>query len=172
MTGMANMMQAAGARNLMNAQALGFVEDARRKNIDNRMHATDAYFQMRKVNRESRAAEASPRATQSDLERFARMRAPQPLSPSELDPLTGAVSWPAIFRDDEYKEYRAALDQLYTQRASVGYLTGTQRGGMAQTLDAMEAELRRNINNYIPQDYVQAKRFLDGMRRELIAPTS
>ena len=96
MTGMAEMMQAAGARNLMNSQALGFVEDARRKNISNRMYGTDAYFQMRKTNREARAAETGPPPTREDLERFARARAPERLSPSELDPLTGAISWPSI----------------------------------------------------------------------------
>ena len=172
MMGMADMMQAAGARNLMNAQALGFVEDARRKNIDNRMYGTEAYFHTRKVNREARAAEAGPPVTQADLERFARARAPQPLSPSELDPLTGAIAWPVIFRDAEYAEYRDILERLHSQRASVGYLSGRERGGMAQTLEAMEAELRRNLPNYVPQDYVQARRFLDGLRRELIAPTS
>jgi len=172
MTGMANMMQAAGARNLMNSQALGFVEDARRKNIDNRMYGTDAYFEMRKTNREARAAETGPPPTRTDLERFARQRAPQRLSPSELDPLTGAIAWPAIFRDDEYKEYRDALERLYGQRASAGYLTGSERGGLAQAIDAMQADLKMNIRNYVPQDYVQARSFLDGLRLELLAPSS
>ena len=38
----------------MNAQALGFVEERGKKNIDNRMYGTDAYFQMRKTNKEAR----------------------------------------------------------------------------------------------------------------------
>ena len=59
MMGMADMMQAAGSRNLMNSQALGFVEDAQRKNIDNRMYGTEAYFQMQKTNREARGRGAS-----------------------------------------------------------------------------------------------------------------
>jgi hypothetical protein len=172
MMGAAEMMQAAGARNLMNSQALGFVEDARRKNIDNRMYGTDAYFQMRKTNREARAAAAAPPPTRADLERFARSRAPERLSPSDLDPLTGAITWPSIFRDDEYKEYRDALERMYGQRASAGYLTGSERGGLTQTIDAMQADLKKNIRNYVPQDYVQAKSFLDGLRYELLAPAS
>jgi hypothetical protein len=89
-----------------------------------------------------------------------------------LDPLTGAIAWPAIFRDDEYKEYRDALERLYGQRASAGYLTGSERGGLAQAIDAMQADLKMNIRNYVPQDYVQARSFLDGLRLELLAPSS
>lgn len=172
MMGMADMMQAAGSRNLMNAQAMGFVEDARRKNIDNRMYGTEAYFQMRKTNREARAAEAPPPATQADLVRYARQRAPDRLSPSELDPLTGTINWPAILRDASYKPYRDTLEQLYVQRASAGALTGTQRGQVQQTIGTIQTEMKQNINNYVPQDYVQAKKFLESLHYELFAASS
>lgn len=172
MMGMADMMQAAGSRNLMNAQAMGFVEDARRKNIDNRMYGTEAYFQMRQTNREARAAEAPPKASQADLERYARARAPDRLSPSELDPLTGVITWPAILREDPYKSSRDALEQLYTQRASMGALTGTQRGQVQQAIGSIQAGMKQNINNYVPQDYVQAKKFLESLHYELFTASS
>ena len=172
MMGMADMMQAAGSRNLMNSQALGFVEDARRKNIDNRMYGTEAYFQMRKTNREARAAEAGPRATQADLERYARQRAPSRLSPSELDPLTGIIAWPAILREDAYKPYRDKLERMYTQRASMGALTGSERGEVQQAIDALQADLKQNLPNYVPQDYVGAKKFIQGLNYELFAASS
>lgn len=170
MEGMASMMQAAGARNLMNAQAAGFVEDARRKNIDNRMYGTDAYFQMRKTNREARAAEAGPKPTQEDLQRYARQRAPSRLSPSELDPLTGAISWPAVLRDEEYKAYRDQIEALYQKQVQAGYLTGAQRGEAQQAVAAMQADLKKNLKSYVPQDYVQAKKFTEGLNYELVAP--
>jgi hypothetical protein len=172
MMGMADMMQAAGARNLMNSQALGFVEDARRKNIDNRMYGTEAYFQMKKTNREARAAAAPPKATQADLVRYAKQRAPSRLSPSELDPLTGVITWPLILREDTYQESRDALEQLYQQRASMGSLTGTQRGEVQQAISTLQADLKQNLRNYVPQDYVQAKKFLEGLNLELFAASS
>jgi len=172
MEGMASMMQAAGSRNLMNAQAAGFVEDARRKNIDNRMYGTDAYFQMRKTNREARAAEQGPRPTQEDLQRYARQRAPDRLSPSELDPLTGTIAWPALLREDQYQAHRAELESLYQKRAQAGYLTGSQRGQVQQTVEALQAELKKNLRNYTPQDYVQAKKFTEGLNYELFAASS
>ncbi len=172
MMGMADMMQAAGSRNLMNAQALGFVEDARRKNIDNRMYGTEAYFQMKKTNREARAAMAPPKASQADLERYAKQRAPSRLSPSELDPLTGVISWPTILREDTYTESRNALEQLYQQRASMGSLTGTERGQVQQAINALQADLKQNLRNYVPQDYVQAKKFIEGLNFELFSASS
>jgi hypothetical protein len=172
MMGMADMMQAAGSRNLMNSQALGFVEDARRKNIDNRMYGTEAYFQMKKTNREARAAAAPPQATQADLVRYAKQRAPSRLSPSELDPLTGVITWPLILREDTYTESRDALEQLYQQRASMGALTGTQRGEVQQAISTLQADLKQNLRNYVPQDYVQAKSFLDRLNFELFAASS
>jgi hypothetical protein len=172
MMGMADMMQAAGSRNLMNSQALGFIEDARRKNIDNRMYGTDAYFQMRKTNKEARAAEAAPKASRADLERFARQRAPNRLSPSELDPLTGTISWPAVLREDAYKPYRDELEKLYQQRANIGALTGSERGEVQQAINALQADLKKNLPNYVPQDYVQAKKFIEGLNYELFAPSS
>jgi hypothetical protein len=172
MMGMADMMQAAGARNLMNAQALGFVEDARRKNIDNRMYGTEAYFQMKKTNREARAAMAPPKASQADLERYAKQRAPSRLSPSELDPLTGVITWPAILREDTYKPARDALEELYTQRASMGSLTGSQRGEVQQAINALQTDMKKNLPNYVPQDYVQAKKFIEGLNYELFSASS
>jgi hypothetical protein len=172
MTGMADMMQAAGSRNLMNAQALGFVEDARKKNIDNRMYGTEAYFQMRKTNKEARDAEKGPPATKADLERYARQRAPQRLSPSELDPLTGAIAWPAVLRDEEYNADRAKIEAMYQQRASAGFLTGAQRGEAQQTMGSLTSSLKKNLRNYVPQDYVQAKKFIEGLNYELFAPSS
>ncbi len=169
MDGMASMMQAAGSRNLMNAQAAGFVEDARRKNIDNRMYGTDAYFQMRKTNREARAAEAVPKATQEDLARYARQRAPARLSPSELDPLTGTISWPTVLREDDYKAYRDQLEMLYQERAASGSLTGSKRGEVQQVIGGLQADLKKNLPNYAPQDYVQAKKFIEGLNYELFA---
>ena len=115
---------------------------------------------------------APPKATQEDLVRYAKQRAPSRLSPSELDPLTGVITWPLILREDTYQESRDALEQLYQQRASMGSLTGTQRGEVQQAISTLQADLKQNLRNYVPQDYVQAKKFLEGLNLELFAASS
>jgi hypothetical protein len=125
---------------------------------------------MRKTNREARAAEQGPKPTKEDLQRYARQRAPARLSPSELDPLTGAISWPAVLRDAEYKASRDQLEALYQKRAQYGYLTGTQQAEGQQAVGALQADLKKNLRNYVPQEYVQAKKFTEGLNYELVAP--
>jgi hypothetical protein len=172
MRGRAALMEADGARNLMNSQALGFIEDARRKNIDNRIFKTDAYFEMRRINREARAAAIGPRATAADLERYARLRAPRRLNSRELHPGSGAIAWPAIFREAEYAENREMLDRFSRQRATTGYLTGKEHADALQALEGMDADLKKNVRTYAPQDYMALKSFLGGLRYELVAPAA
>jgi hypothetical protein len=172
MTGMADMMRSSGARNLMNAQAAGLVQDAQRKYLENRIAGTDAYFQNRKMNREYRDAERGRRATQEDLARYAQARAPSRLSPSDVDPLTGGIEWPTILREDEYAQYRGKLESLFQERARAGYLTSSQRAEVQQAIAYLQNDMKQKVRNYAPQDYVQAKKFTEGLRYELYAAQS
>ena len=49
--------------------------------------------------------------------RLARQQAPDPLSTSQLDALSGAIGWPAALRKPEYDALRQQLDKLFQQRA-------------------------------------------------------
>ena len=93
------------------------------------------------------------------------------MSPSELDPLTGAIAWPAALRDEEYNADRAKIEAMYQQRASAGFLTA-DRGEAQQTMGSLTSGLKKNLSNYVPQDYVQAKKFIEGLNYELFAPSS
>ena len=61
--GLGSAIQAAGQYNLMTAQGAVYAEQARSADLDNRMKATETYFQMRQVNRAAREAEHGPRPT-------------------------------------------------------------------------------------------------------------
>ncbi|MFM7108381.1 MAG: hypothetical protein ACKOZU_07250, partial [Planctomycetaceae bacterium] len=62
--GMAEMMRAQGTENLLNSQAAKNWEEAKTLEIQNRMRWTETYFEMRKTNREARAAEDGPPVNQ------------------------------------------------------------------------------------------------------------
>jgi hypothetical protein len=171
--GMADVTRSAGAANLMNSQAAGNWQDAYRKGVENRQYAADTYFEMRAANKAAREAERGPRPTQEDLVRYSQSRMPDRLSPSELDPLTGQISWPPVLRDDQYARYRDALEALYDQRSSAGgYLNTSQRAEVTQTTAYMKDELKKNINSYSSTEYLQAKNFIKGLEYELYAPAS
>ncbi len=55
--GISQVVRSQGYTNLKNSEAAINWEDAKTKEIDNRMKWTETYFEMRKTNREARAAE-------------------------------------------------------------------------------------------------------------------
>ena len=62
---------------------------AQKQEIENRAQWTQTYFDMRAVNRAARAAERGPRPTMEQLARIAHEGIPAPLSPSQVDPVSG-----------------------------------------------------------------------------------
>ncbi len=117
--GFADVVRSAGAANLMNSAAAKNVEEARSQYIDNRLKATKTYFEMKRYNKEYRDANQKPRPTSEQLFRLAKEATPKRLSPAELDPVTGKITWPAALNTEDYATYRDALNGLFaTARAS------------------------------------------------------
>jgi hypothetical protein len=101
-----------------------------------------------------------------DLIRYASQRAPDRLSPSALDPLTGVISWPTVLRSEIYEADRQKLEVLYASRSATGYLTPEQVAEVGAAIDNITAAMKENINTYSPQLYAQAKEFLKSLAYE------
>jgi hypothetical protein len=91
--------------------------------------------------------------------RLAREMAPDPLTATQLDPLTGTVSWPAPLRLPQYEAFRQRMDRLFQDRAT-GYLV---YGEIQQAVQQFEAQLKADIMKFQPDDYIVAKKFLDSL---------
>jgi hypothetical protein len=162
--GLGSAIQAAGQYNLMTAQGAVYAEQARSADIDNRMKATETYFQMRQVNRAAREAERGPRPTPEDWVRYAKQREPKPLTTSELDPISGSIEWPEILLAEVYTPYREQLEKLFAERSAVGGSLGTTNFDKIHgTADAMLKELKKHIKEYSPSNYMVARRFIEGL---------
>ena len=59
--GMADIIRSRGQANLMNAQAAGYLEDARAKYLENRYRATEIYYERRKIYQQEQAAKHAKR---------------------------------------------------------------------------------------------------------------
>src|SRR4051812_24251793 len=92
--GYADVVRSYGMANLLNSQAANQFEQARRAYIENRLKATQSYFEMRRYNEEARRAMRSTPLSMEQYVRLAREQAPEPLTATQLDPLTGTISWP------------------------------------------------------------------------------
>lgn len=171
--GMSEMMRAQGYENLQNSEASKNWEDAKTKQIQNRQLWTDTYFDMRKTNREARAAEAGPLITHDQAIRMAAMGAPPRLISTQLDPVTGHIQYPMVLQDDLFKPYREELDKMFAKRASSG---GSVSFGDLQDIQTTVAKftdaLKEHVDKYPAGAYGQARTFLDSLKHEASMPSS
>ncbi len=168
MNGMANAISAMGNYNLSTSAAAVNMTQARRNAIENSALYTDTFFQMRAANRAYREAERAPRPTAEQIARFARDGAPKPLSPSDMHSVTGQITWPPALQQDQFAAQRAQLDQLSATMAAHGTLSMSNQMAARQTIETMFADLRSQIRDIPPQEYVASRNFL----RSLIYATS
>ena len=167
--GMSDLITAAGQANVANSQAAQGWQQARSMEYDNHRKGTETYFETREMNKKYRAQAAGPKPTAEQLFRLAKQGAPQQLSPSELDPLTGAIQWPSALRGDAFKPYRERLDKLYAARAH-GTLNGQQFSQVRQLTSDMKGVLRQQIRNIPPSQYGSSKRFIESLNHEFQRP--
>ena len=157
--GFADVVRSQGMANLYDAQALTEAQKARSAYIDNQYKATQTYFEMRRYNTEARRAErAAPLSTEQYV-RLARVEAPQVLTNTQLDPLTGAIAWPAPLSIPEYAMHRAQIEKLVADRYS-GY---SSYGAIQQACQAFLDQLKADIMKFPANDYVNARKFLDSL---------
>lgn len=169
--GMSDVISAQGQYNLQTSQAAINLSEARSKEIQNAQQYTEAYFQMRAANKAYRAQEAGPRVTSEQLFRLAKQDAPSRLSPSELDPVSGKLSWPAALKTDDFGKTRAEIDELYAKRAAGSVLSIDDRRKLSKACGDMTDALRAQIRDLPPPDYLSAKKFIESLAYEGEKPT-
>jgi hypothetical protein len=157
--GHADVVRSYGMANLLNSQAANQIEQARKAYIENRLKATQTYFEMRRYNDEARRAERGSPLSMEQYVRLARDQAPEPLSATQLDPLTGIVAWPATLRAPHYEPFRRRLDRLFQDRATGYVVYGEIQAAIQEFADQLKLEIDRIPAN----DYVAAKKFLDSL---------
>ena len=169
--GMAEVIRSEGYRNLQNSEAAKNWEEAKTLEIQNRMRWTETYFEMRKTNREARAAEKAPPVTQEQAIRIAKMASPPRLNSTQLDPVTGHIEYPIVLRDSIYRPYRDHLDRLFADRAaSGGSIQYEQYREIQQTVSKFIEVLKEHVDDYAAGDYGRARTFLDSIANESRLP--
>jgi hypothetical protein len=163
MNGMANVISAKGNYNLSTSAAAVNMTQAQRNEIQNRQLYTDTYFQMRATNRAAREREAGPRLTMEQLAKIAKDGVPRPLSPSEMDAVSGKVAWPSALQQDMFAEQRGQIEQLFGTRARYGGLSYADQMKVRDIVETMFDELRGRIREIPPQEYVACRNFLNSL---------
>jgi hypothetical protein len=156
------MMSAAGSYNLQTSQAAINLTQAQSNAIANHQQYTDAYFQMQATNKAARAAK-NPRPTMEQLVRVAREGAPKPLSPGEIDAVSGQVAWPDLLQSPDFALQRVEITNLLEQKAAQGALGYAQTQQFIQASETMAATLKKAVRKVPPADYVSSKNFIKSL---------
>jgi hypothetical protein len=160
--GTAQMMRASGYANLENSQAVKNELQARSQDVKNRVTWTSDYQQMRQAHRAGDAK--GDRLSAADVAKFAHDAAPHELDPAQADPQTGKISWPVILQDVRYIEGRDEVENLYRTRVSGDKLDAESYLAYNKSCDALLQTLKANIKDYSPNDYQQARHFIENLR--------
>lgn len=169
--GIATVVRAEGYANLKNSEAAKNWQDAKTKDIENKMRWTETYFEMRKTNREARAAEDGPPVTQEQAVRLAKMTLPPRLGSTQLDPVTGHIAYPPVLQADIFQPYREELDKLFADRAaSGGSLQFEELKQIHEAVSKFIDVLKQHVGEFAAGDYGRARTFLDSLSHESRMP--
>lgn len=163
--GMADVIRSYGDNNLANARAQIDWEAARKEYIENRLRATEAFYERRAMYDQYRAAkqyEAREKAN-AWLE---TIRLEQ-LSPEEFDVDTGRIAWPKLLSEEQYQNYREQISALFAKRAEYGELDVkdfSQAQSLIREWRAVLTSQRADIPEVLLRDGL---RFLLRLDREL-----
>ncbi|MFZ1933347.1 MAG: hypothetical protein WCB27_15385 [Thermoguttaceae bacterium] len=163
MNGMANMMSAAGQRNLANSAAAVNMTQAQKNEIENRQQWTNTYFAMREENRRARAAEQGPPPTQEEIVRIAQQGVPKPLATTQVDAVSGQLFWPSALQQECFAAQRGDVDQLVATKARYGALNYEDQMKLRKTILAMFDQLKQQVTQIPPQDYGTSRTFLNSL---------
>ncbi len=168
--GMADVVRARGESAESLSRARMNREDTRTKWIDNQIKWSKAYQEKKAIGRAERdRRQAEERVKRDNWKANRESHLPPRLNPSQLDPQTGKITWPATLLGKEYDKQRSALEELFVIRAHT-----SASGDMAQKAHTaareMQNVLKANIRDILPAQYIAARTFLDSLGREAQFP--
>jgi hypothetical protein len=82
----------------------------------------------------------------------------------------GKLSWPSFLRRSQFDKERKQIDQLMadlTRQASSGQLDGGSLDSLVASTDRLRSQVRRNVAEAPPNDYIGAVRYLNQLQDTL-----
>ena len=168
--GAADIIRSAGQYNVRTSEAAKNWTEVQSRLYENRVKAAQSFVEMKNIQEAYRQSRRKPRPTSEQLIRMAKMEVPKPLSASELDPVTGKISWPLELTADEYAPVRSRVEALFAERAAVnGKINLNQYKAIINDLEEMKTLLvdRLKRKEVLPEDYTKAIKFIKQLRQQL-----
>ena len=144
--------------------------------MQNRKQMASDYFETRSVNQQNRFgdyAEQKKKSTQEALFRYGEEGRPTRLTSSELDPVTGQITWPIVLENPVFSDYTKPIDEAFVSRAEknsrFNFETYQQ---VNKDCKGIETELRTQMKDIGTQGYATGLEFMKRLKREVRAAAS
>jgi Skp family chaperone for outer membrane proteins len=132
--------------------------------LDGKLRGREMFFQSR---RNMRALKPRSRVTMDQAVRIASLGVPPRLSPVELDPETGEITWPKLLTEPRYADLTTAIDTRFRDRATRGGSFDESEAAATHALiDDLVHRMRDHVAEYPSGRYGAARTFLDSLRAE------
>ena len=161
--GMSQVISSAGQYNLATSAAAVNMTQAQSNELRNQVQGVQTFWEMRNLGRAEREKERGPRPTPEELARMARAGAPSGLSTSQIDPVSGALYWPAVLQDPNFQSQRSVVDECTARWVKYGGLDYADQTQVRDNIDSMFDGLKSQIRSIPPQDYVACRTFLQSL---------
>ncbi|WP_298868328.1 hypothetical protein [uncultured Gimesia sp.] len=183
--GGAAAIKAQGQAQVDRSKAMINYQEAQSKQLDNQKKMAETYVARQKAQRASiaeqqeiikakdaarqaameRQAEKNRKMRESGLSPYFNASASQDserLNSSQLNPATGEISWPESLMGNEFQASRDKLQELYSLKNSTGVTSSLSRQ-ISDEANSMKNLLRGQIRNMLPNDYLAARGFIEGL---------
>jgi hypothetical protein len=150
----------------MNSAALINYQQARSRYVDNQVKWQQAYHVMRRSAENFWEQDRQTRAAVRD--RWIASRgsgAPVRLTAAELHPKSGQIRWPDALQLPAFAQARGRIEDLMEARAQSTVSIGASQQ-LHQNLKELSHNLRSEIHQIPPHEYMQARKFLDSLMFE------
>ena len=181
----AGYIRAQGKAEVDRSKAMINYQEATSKQLDNQKKMAETYVARQKAQRASIAEQqeiikakdaARQAANERQTEKNRKMRESglspyfnaassqdrEMLSSSQLNPATGEISWPESLMGNEFQASRDKLQELYSLKNSTGVTSSLSRQ-ISEEANVMKSLLRGQIRNMLPNDYLAARGFIEGL---------
>lgn len=168
---MSSVTRARGQYQLDQSQAAINKAQARSMEIKNRVDLAKSFFEARSINKKARFGDYDERKktnTQRTLMRYGQEGRPTRLTSSELDPVTGQITWPIALEAPSFGTYTKPIDEAFVKRAETrARFPYDTYQNVTKNCKGLSDELKGQVKTMNQQEWTQAKSFVNRLRREI-----
>ena len=139
--------------------------------MQNRKQLATDYFETQNINKQNRFGDYAEKKKQHEkdaLFQYGSEGRPTRLTSSELDPVTGQITWPIVLEAPSFTDYTKPIDDAFVKRAETksrfDYKTYQQ---VTKDCKEIETELRTQMKDIGTNGYATGREFMKRLKREV-----